>query len=191
MLHERGGARAVRYINTNEADGSISVAIDPAVIATVATIEIPFESVAVETSAAAAAATKAVTALAEIVHLRPDTTGIDELSLRFPTALERKFPDPADPERQRIEAIAEQLNTYHTQRQQIWALLTSTLESEYLREVNDQVHRRFHDVLAHTDDPAQYHQSIRLLGALLARLHDVIAELAHAPIRTMNNAGSQ
>ena len=53
MLHERGGARAVRYVNTNEADGSISVAIEPAVIATVATIEIPVESVAIETAAAA------------------------------------------------------------------------------------------------------------------------------------------
>jgi hypothetical protein len=44
-------APAVRYVNTNEADGSISVAIDPAVIATVATIEIAVESVAVETAA--------------------------------------------------------------------------------------------------------------------------------------------
>jgi hypothetical protein len=50
MLHERGGARAVRDVNTNEADGSISVAIDPAVIATVATMEIPVESAAIETA---------------------------------------------------------------------------------------------------------------------------------------------
>lgn len=191
MLHERGGARAVRYVNTNEADGSISVAIDPAVIATVATIEIPFESVAIETATAAAATAKAVTALAQIAPLRPDTAGIDELSLRFRSALKRKFPNPADPERQRIEAIAEQLDTYHTQRQQIWALLTRILESEYLPEVNDQVHRRFHDALAHTDDPVQYHRSIRLLGALLARPRDVIAELAHAPVRTINSAGSR
>ena len=66
MLHERGGARAVRYVNTNEADGSISVAIDPAVIATVATIEIPVESVAVETAAGAGASVKAAAALTEI-----------------------------------------------------------------------------------------------------------------------------
>jgi hypothetical protein len=191
MLHERGGARAVRYVNTNEADGSISVAIEPAVIATVATIEIPVESVAIETAAAAAAAAKAVTALAGIAHLRPDTTGIDNMSLRFSSTLRRKFPDPADPERQRIEAIAEQLDAYNGQRQQIWAELTMTLESEYLPEVNDQVRRRFHDALAHTDDPALYHQDFRLLGALLARPHDVIAELAHAPVRTINNAGSR
>ena len=87
MLHERGGARAVRYVNTNEAHGSISVAIDPAVIATVATIEIPVESVAVETAAAAAASAQAATALAEVAHRRPDTTGIDDISLRFPAKL--------------------------------------------------------------------------------------------------------
>ena len=29
------------------------------------------------------------------------------------------------------------------------------------------------------------------MAALLARPHDVIAELAHAPVRTINNAGSQ
>lgn len=191
MLHKRGGARAVRYVNTNEADGSISVAIDPAVIATVTTIEIPVESVAVETAAAAAAAAKAVTALAEIAHLRADTTEIDNMSLRFPSALEQKFPDAADPERQRIEAIAEQLHAYNSRREQIWAELTTTLESEYLPEVNDQVRERFHDALAHTDDPVEYHRNFRLMAALLARPHDVIAELAHAPVRTINNAGSQ
>ena len=190
MLHERGGARAVRYVNTNEADGSISVAIDPAVIATVATIEIPVESVAIETATAAAATAKAVTALAQIAPLRPDTAGIDELDLRFPSALERTYPDPAHPERQRIEAIAEQLRAYHTQRGKIWTELTRTLGSEYLPEVNDQVHRRFHDALPRTDDPVDYHRSFRLMAALLARPHDVIAELAHAPVRTINDTGS-
>jgi hypothetical protein len=189
MLHERGGARAVRYVNTKEADGSISVAIDPAVIATVATIEIPSEAVAIETAAAATA--KAATALADIAHLRPDTTGIDELSLRFPSALKRTYPDSDHPERRRIESIAEQLRAYYTQRSQIWAELTRTLESEYLPEINDQVHRRFHDALPRTDDPVDYHRRFRLMAALLARPHDVIAELAHAPIHTIFNAGGQ
>lgn len=191
MLHERGGARAVRYVNTNEADGSISVAIDPAVIATVATIEIPVESVAIETATAVAATAKAVTALAQIGPLRPDTAGIDELSLRFPSVLERTYPDPAHPERQRIEAIAEQLDAYNRQRQQIWCELRATLESEYLPEVNDQVRRRFHDALPRTDDPVDYHRSFRLMAALLARPNKVITELTHAPVRTINNTCNQ
>lgn len=191
MLPERGGARAVRYVNTNEADGSISVAIDPAVIAIVASIEIPVKSVAIETAAAAAASAKAAAALAEIAPLRPDTTGIDNMDLRFPSTLRRKFPDPADPERQRIESIAEQLNAYERQRQHIWCELKATLESEYLPELNHQVRRRFHDALPRTGDPVDYHRSFRLMAALLARPRDVIAELARAPTRSINNAGSQ
>jgi len=167
------------------------MAIDPAVITLVATIAIPVESVAVETATAAAASAKAVTALAEIAHLRPDTTGIDDMSLRFPSTLGRMIPDPADPERRRIEATAEQLDVYNRERQQIWRELKTTLESEYLPEVNDQVRRRFHDVLPRTGDPVDYHRSFRLMAALLARPHDVIAELARAPVRTINRAGSQ
>lgn len=191
MLPERGGARAVRYVNTNEADGSISVAIDPAVISTIASIEIPVKSIAIETAAAAAASAKAAAALAEIAPLRPDTTGIDNMDLRFPSTLRRKFPDPADPERQRIESVAEQLNAYERQRQHIWCELKATLESEYLPELNDQVRRRFHDALPRTGDPVDYHRSFRLMAALLARPRDVIAELARAPARSINNAGSQ
>jgi len=190
-LHERGGTRAVRYVNTNEADGTISMAIDPAVIPRVATIAIPVESVAVETATAAAASAKAVTALAEIAHLRPDTTGIDDMSLRFPSTLGRMYPDSADPERRRIEATAERLAAYNGQRRQIWRDLKATLEEEYLPEVNDQVRRRFHDALPRTDDPVDYHRSFRLMAALLARPHDVIAEVTRAPTRTINEGGNQ
>ena len=127
------------------------------------------------------------------VHVGTYEAAIENVApLRFPSALERKFPDAADPERQRIEAIAEQLHAYNSRREQTWAELTTTLESEYLPdEVNDQVHERFHDALAHTDDPVEYHRIFRLMAALLGRPHDVIAELAHAPVRTINNAGSQ
>jgi hypothetical protein len=190
MLHDRG-TRAVRYINTNEAHGSISIAIDPAVIAAVASIEIPVESVAIETAAAAAATAKAVTALAVIADLRPDTTGVDKLSLRFPSTLQRRFPDAAHPERRRIEAIAEQLDAYNGQRQQIWAELTSSLQSEYLPEVNDQVCKRFHNALPRSGDPVDYHRSFRLVAAILGRPDDVIAELARAPVRNFNDAGGQ
>ncbi|WP_117429589.1 hypothetical protein [Mycobacterium marinum] len=190
-LHDRRGARAVRYVNVNEADGSISMAIDPAVIATVATIRIPVESVSVETAAGAAASAEAVAALADIAHLRPNTSGIDRMSLRFPGSLERTFSDPTDPERRRIEAIAEQLKVYNTQCEEIWTKLRMALESEYLPAVNDQVRRRFHDALADTDDPTKYHEDIRLLGALLARPDEVIAELARAPVRTINTIRSQ
>lgn len=182
---EYGGARAVRYVNVNEAHGSISVAIHPAVIATVATIPIPVELVAVEAAAAAAAVARAGTALAEIAPLCPDTTGIDRMSLRFPSTLKTKFPDPADPRRQQIEAVAQQLDVYHEQRKQIWDELKATLESEYLPKVNNHVRGRFDDALVHTEDPAEFHKSFRLTAALLAHPDDVIAQFVQAPTRTI------
>lgn len=185
---EYGGARAVRYVNVNEAHGSISMAIHPAVIATVSTIEIPVEAVSDETAAAAAATCQAVDALSEIAPLRPDTTGIDDMLLRFPSALKRTFPDPADPRRLEIEAVADQLGTYSKQRKRIWDELKLTLESEYLPTVNVQVHERFCDALAHTEDPAEYHQGFRLMASLLAHPHEVLAQFAHAPIRTIRLA---
>lgn len=51
------GARAARYINLHEAKGSVSVAIDPALIRTVSTIELPVAEAMLPETAAAAAAT--------------------------------------------------------------------------------------------------------------------------------------
>lgn len=175
----------MRYVNVNEAHGSISMVIHPAVIASVATIAIPVEAVAVETAAAAAATGQAVDALSKIAPLRPDTTGIDGMLLRFPSALEKEFPDPANPERVRIEAVAEQLGVYKWQREHICSELETTLELEYLPAVNDQVRRRFRDALGHTEDPAEYHKNFRLMASLLAHPHEVLAQFAHAPMRTI------
>lgn len=182
---EYGGARAVRYVNVNEAHGSISVAIHPAVIATVATIRIPVESVAVVSAACAAAAEQAVESLAEIALLRPDTTGIDNMILRFPSLLETKFPNPADPVRHQIEVVLEQRDAYVGQREQIWAELKEMFESEYLPTVNDQVRSRFHYALARTEDPVEYHRNFRLMAALLAHPQQVVYQFGAAPMRTV------
>jgi hypothetical protein len=165
------------------------VAIDPAVITAVATIKIPVESLATETPAAAAATAKAATALADIAHLRPDTTGIDDLHLRLPALMDRTTLDPA--ERKRIKNAAAQRKSYESRRAKIKAELTKVLESEYLPGVNDQVRRRFRNALTRTDNLAQYHHEIRLMGTLLGRPGDVIAKLAHAPVRNIVNPGSQ
>jgi hypothetical protein len=63
--------------------------------------------------------------------------------------------------------------------------LKTTLELEYLPEVNVRVRKRFHDALAHTEDPVEYHRYFRLMAALLAHPHDVIAQFANAPTRTI------
>lgn len=57
------GARAVRYVNLHEAIGSVSLAIDPALVCTVSTIELPVaEATLAETASAAAATAKMVAA---------------------------------------------------------------------------------------------------------------------------------
>jgi hypothetical protein len=57
------GARAVRYVNLHEAIGSVSLAIDPALVCTVSTIELPVaEATLAETASATAATARMVTA---------------------------------------------------------------------------------------------------------------------------------
>jgi hypothetical protein len=58
------GARAARYVNLNEAGGSVSQAIAPALVTAVSTIELPVAEAALpETAAAAEATTGMVMAL--------------------------------------------------------------------------------------------------------------------------------
>ncbi|MCV7003556.1 hypothetical protein [Mycolicibacterium alvei] len=183
-LDERG-ARAVRYVNIHEAHGSVSLAIHPDVIATVASIALPLQSLAPETPAAADATTAAAAALSELEQSRPDTTGIDRICLRFRPMLDARYPDPHDPERQRIATIADQLDDYENRHSAIWSNLTNTLEAEYLPHINGNVRERFHHALRHTDDPAEYHRDFQALAALLTRPTDVLAELDTAPVRTL------
>ncbi len=56
------GARAARYVNIHEAFGSVSLAIDPALIRAVSSIELPVVEAAVAETAAAAAATVSMAA---------------------------------------------------------------------------------------------------------------------------------
>ncbi len=178
------GARAVRYVNIHEAHGSVSIAIHPDVIATVASIAIPLEDIAPETPAAIAATTAATAALTELEPSRPDTTGIDRLYLRFPPVLDKRYPDPNDPERLRIQTTADQLDDYENRHSAIWAQLTATLETEYLHDINEEVRERFHRALKHPDDPAEYHREFRLLATLLTHPTGVLAELDAMPVRT-------
>lgn len=180
-LDERG-ARAVRYVNIHEAHGSVSIAIHPDVIATVASIAIPLRVHPPETPAAANATDTAAAALSELEQ--SDTTGIDRMILRFPPVLDTRYPDPNDPERLRIETIADQLDDYENRHYAIWSTLTATLETEYLHDINEKVRERFHRALRHPDDPAEYHREFRLLAALLTHPADVLAELDAMPERT-------
>ncbi|MGD1256344.1 hypothetical protein ACKUT9_19130 [Mycobacterium seoulense] len=93
-LHGRG-ARAVRYVNVNEAHGSVCLAIDPIVVASVATIALPVEFVAPETRAAAEATAAAAAKLAALDTARPvtNTTAVGSTFRHFPSAVRGRSPE--------------------------------------------------------------------------------------------------
>jgi hypothetical protein len=184
-LHRRGG-RAVRYVNIHEAHGSISLALDPALVASVSTIALPVESIATETPAATEATAIAAAELAALDACRPDTTGIDPLVQRFPFAVRNHHPDPSDPERIRITQVLQRLKNWNRQRAAVWETLVAALESEYLCAVNPHIRARLEATLPpRKGDPADYHRQFRLKAALLAHPQDVIAKLTKAPARTI------
>jgi hypothetical protein len=59
------GAHAVRYVNLHEAIGSVSLAIDPSLVCTVSTIELPVAEATLAATASAAAATTRMVAAAQ------------------------------------------------------------------------------------------------------------------------------
>lgn len=59
------GAHAVRYVNLHEAIGSVSLAIDPSLVCTVSTIELPVADATLAETASAAAATARMVAAAQ------------------------------------------------------------------------------------------------------------------------------
>jgi hypothetical protein len=187
---KKRNARAVRYVNANEAHGSISMAIDPAVVASVATIALPVESVAAETTAAAEATAIAAAELASLDADRPDTTGIDPLLQQFPSAVRNRYPDPSDPERARITQVLERCTKWGRQQAAVWDSFVAVLEAEYLPAVNPHIRDRFEGTLPPRDgDPADYHRQFRLRAALLNHPQSVIAQLAKAPVRTFSKTG--
>lgn len=190
-LHRRGG-RAVRYVNIHEAHGSISLALDPALVASVSTIALPVESIATETPAATQATAAAAAELAALDAGRPDTTGIDPLLQRFPSAVRNRYPDPSDPERIRITEVLQQHTDWERRCAAIWETLVSVLENEYLPAVNAHIRERFERTLPpRAGNPADYHRQFRLTAALLARPQDVIAKLAKAPTRIISRSVSE
>lgn len=62
------GARAARYVNRYEARGSVSVAIDPAIIRTVSSIELPVAEAALPESVAAASAVARMMSIVQRDH---------------------------------------------------------------------------------------------------------------------------
>lgn len=182
-LYSRGG-RASRYINLHEAIGSISLAVDPAAIHTVATIAIPIELTTVpETGPAAAAVTDAVAALSRNEATRPDTDGFEPHKLRL-AALTLRSRNPEDADGAMLRIAAEEQHEYEERHRAIWTELIDTLTVEYLAGVNEQVRQALHDAV-HRSDPEIHHREFRMMAGLLIRPAEVIDRFASVPERTL------
>jgi hypothetical protein len=177
------GCRAVRYINLYEAAGSLSLAIDPGIIAAVSTIAVPVAALGAEaTGTAREAAVLATNALAQNATRRPDTTGLDIRDLRIARFFKEPR-DPSDPESVRLFTVGEQLREYDARWREIRSVLDETFVAQYLPTVNERVRRRFLDAMSAWDDPQDYHLRFRMMAGLLHRGAEVVEQFSTAPRR--------
>jgi hypothetical protein len=180
-------ARAVRYVNTQEAVGSISLAIDPGVITRVRTIALPLVATALPASATAErAVTHAVAELAEAEQLRPDTTGLSEDEIfdsewRASLDAARRQGDADN----RVVEVARQMNRYRDRQREIGSTLEGALVDAYLVDVNTQVRDRFTRVMPPDADPVEYHQRFREMASVLALPLEVVRQFDGASWRTL------
>ncbi|WP_324191077.1 hypothetical protein [Nocardia farcinica] len=182
------GARAVRYVNTHESPGSISLAIDATVIVRVRTIPLPPAASALPaTEAGEQAVTRAVAALTAAQQLRPDTTGIpeeeifeSELDLVIAQMRGRIVDDEAV---QRANEFASQFEESRNQEHEALSSLRAELAEIYLPNVNPQLRTRVDDAIAVGTAPGEYHLRLRQLAALIAQPHQVLRYFDNAPWR--------
>ena len=178
--------RAVRYVNVQEAVGSISLAIDPRVIGRVRTIELPVGlSTVPGDSFVEGAVVTAVTDLAAAEALRPDTSGVPaeqifESELDAILAGVRREVDPG------ALKLAQQMDRYRDRRAEVWSALQTVLVDTYLAEVNIQVRERFTTVVPTGGDPSDYHERFRQMAGLLVRPQVVVEQLGEESWRPMD-----
>ncbi|MBF6422397.1 hypothetical protein IU436_27550 [Nocardia farcinica] len=172
------GVLAVRYLNTHESMGSLSLAIDPAAIGDVATIALPPKLAATAPSAEVVEQLAVLDAeLAAAAAARPDTTGLDTRSLRFTI--------PADD-----DELAQRVVQCDHRRRNAWIEIEALLTQTYLgTAVNPLVHDDFTQAMRgwrpNDTDPTvtEFHAHFRAHARTLTRPDDVIAQLTDAPLR--------
>lgn len=179
-------ARAVRYINTHEAIGSISLAIDPQVIRRVRTIQVPIDAAILPAAEAGKqAATCAVAELSAAEDLRPDTAGVPKDQI-FDSELDASISPNSGDLSSRSIAIAQQNDLYHDRQHEIWSSLENSLVDTYLSDVNTQVRARLTSANPTGGDPVKYHERFRAMAGPLMRPDLVVEQFETATWRTPN-----
>ncbi|MEU2004581.1 hypothetical protein ACH47B_26625 [Rhodococcus sp. NPDC019627] len=181
----RRGALAVRYVNTHEAAGSISLAIDPQVITRVRTIQLSAAPAApLATKAGEQAVILATEKLATAEQLRPDITGVpedqifdSESTVFLEEATGRAVSDSA-------RKYAQQMERYRDRRAEIWSSLEGALVDAYLTDVNPQMRKRLTRVIPNNTETEKYHERFRMMAGLLVQPRIVVEQFETALWRT-------
>ncbi|WP_194838504.1 hypothetical protein [Nocardia sp. XZ_19_369] len=187
------GARAVRYVNTHEAPGSISLAIDPHVIVRLRTIPLSTAPVLPSTVEGDRAVDVAVTDLAAAQQLCPDTTHFPEGQV-FESWLdimraEIRGITVTDQVKQLTERLTPQFELYRSRQHEIWSELRTALTDIYLAGVTPQTRDRLLALEPAALEPEQYHRWLRERAGVIAQPHAVVAQFASVPWRTVDPAG--
>ncbi|WP_282776453.1 MULTISPECIES: hypothetical protein [unclassified Nocardia] len=173
---EDSGLLAVRYLNVHEAMGSLSLAIDPAVIDTIATIELPVGELASEPSQELLERLSELDAeIAAATGSIPDTSHIDAIELR----MRELFPQPGDDIAAALESATERSRA-------AWDQALELLERTYLSAGANAVVRDdfVHAMTAGDNDSVQaLHRRYRAYAALLTHSEQVVDLLGHQPVR--------
>ncbi|WP_433717391.1 hypothetical protein ACQP2U_43445 (plasmid) [Nocardia sp. CA-084685] len=173
---EQAGLLAVRYLNVHEAMGSLSLAIDPAALATVATIELPVHELAVEPPP------QLVSRLAELDgeitaadETLPDTSHIDPIELR----MRELFMEPGD-------ELAAAISTATRRSRAAWDEAQLLLEQTYLgASVNPVVRADFISAMTSADNDSiqALHNRVRAYAALFTHPEGVVNAFNQQPVR--------
>lgn len=179
-------ARAVRYVNTHEATGSISLAIDPQIIRRVRTIQVPMDPAILPAIEAGEQAVKcAVAALSAAEDLRPGTSGVPKDQI-FDSELDASISLNSRDLSVRAMAIAQQNELYRDRQREIWLSLEATLADAYLSDVNPQVRDRLTSVNPIDGDLVKYHERFRAMAGLLMQPDLVVIQFETATWRSLN-----
>lgn len=178
LLDELGQLRAVRYVNVHEAPGSISLAIHPAVIATIQTIALPLSALAAQPPAhllEAVARTEEEIAAARAAM--PDVSGIGPMDLNMRVLMARR----------RGDELALRVREGQKRMRRAQDELTELLAEAYLVGVGPVVRHDFVQAMgaASPKTPSSYHDYFRAHSAALTRAEDVVAQLKRQPARSV------
>lgn len=188
----RLNASAVRYINTHEAPGSISLAIGTQIIARIRTIPAPHEGATIPATAAGNEALSRATAeLAEAEQLKPDGTRIPN-DQEFNSTLDLWL---AEAKGQDITAGAreftEMMEQYHDRKDEIRTLLAKELADIYLGDMATQLRERVVSAIPSSLEPVMYDQRFRTLSGLLLQPETMFQQFETVEWRTLNSEPSK